>query len=225
MRKRCAAFIGGLVASRRSLLHLYSIPGYIEDGQSWSSILDSLVAVMTWQDWIGPAIGFACFFYALSIHTWPRKLKNLFIRRTAPVPSSRIPANVDFQVPRPASPPPETSPAILTPDDPIPAAPDAKRWITKNGALQLIRSSSLVRLRLPKETVTGTEVIARALGFGSETPGEKLAEELAHKLVRDFTTQYPAWVRDGQYCREHLEWCIEEESYRQQPPTKYSEKR
>ena len=89
----------------------------------------------------------------------------------------------------------------------------------------MIRSASLVRLRLPKETVTVAEAIARSLGFGSETPGDTLAKELANKLMRDFSTHHPARVRDGKYRKEHLEWWIEEESYRQQPTTKYSEKR
>ncbi len=225
MWKRCVAFVGGLVASRRSLLHLYSVPGYIEDGRSWLSILGSVVAVMTWQDWIWNALGFTCFFYALSIHTWPRKLKNLFIGLTATVPSSCIPANLDSQVHHPDPMPTETSSGMQTPDSPIPAAPYAKKWITKTEALQLIRSSSLVRLRLPKEIVTVAEAIARSLGFGSETPGDALAKELANKLMREFSTRHPAWVREGKYKKEHLEWWIEEESYRQQPTTKYSEKR
>ncbi len=135
MWKRCVAFVGGLVASRRSLLHLYSVPGYIEDGRSWLSILGSVVAVMTWQDWIWNALGFTCFFYALSIHTWPRKLKNLFIGLTATVPSSCIPANLDSQVHHPDPMPTETSPGMQTPDSPIPAAPYAKKWITKTEAL------------------------------------------------------------------------------------------
>ena len=222
MWKRCVVVIGGLVAWWKPLLHLYSIPGYIEDGRSWPGILDSLVADMTWQDWIPSVIGFACFFYALSLHMLPRKLKTLFIRRTTTAPSSRIPSN---NVRHPALPPPETSHGMPSTDDPIPAIPCAKIWMAKTEAILLIHSSSLVRLRLPRETITGAELIARAIGVDSKTPGEQLADELTRKLMRDFATQHPTWVRDGKYGKEPLEWWIEEESYRQQSPTIYSERK
>ena len=91
------------------------------------------------------------------------------------------------------------------------AAPNPTTWISDSEALVIVRKSSLVRLRLPKGTITGSEAVTRLLGFPpSLTPGEQLADELARKHLRDFVNQCNKWTRNGRYGKETLEWWLDE---------------
>ena len=93
------------------------------------------------------------------------------------------------------------------------AAPLPKTWIPRSAALAMLGRSSLVRLRVPAD-VTVLDALARHLGDTYKTPGEVRAEELKRKLLRDFETQHPNGIRDGEYGRELLEWWIEEQAFR-----------
>ena len=68
-KKRLAAAAGGATVWVRPLLDLYSIPGYIADGQSWPIIWRTVSTRMMPLDWVLLTIGVPCFLYAL----WPRR--------------------------------------------------------------------------------------------------------------------------------------------------------
>ena len=57
-------------------MHLYSIPGYIEDGRSWPAIWSGVKNILTPLDWILLSVGVPCFMYAFQVHTWPKRLLN-----------------------------------------------------------------------------------------------------------------------------------------------------
>lgn len=97
-------------------------------------------------------------------------------------------------------------------------APVSATWIPRNEAARILRRSSLVRLRLPSETITGIEALGRTLGLPStQTPSEVRADELTRKLLRDFEAQHPTGVRNGQYGKELMEWWIDEQADRMDP--------
>ena len=101
MRKQTAFGMGGLGTWIKPLLHLYSIPGYIDDGQSWLDIWNSVIDDMTRLDWILLAVGMLCVLYALRAHTWPRRLRDRFVLQlkelAATIPASRVQTKIDAQ--------------------------------------------------------------------------------------------------------------------------------
>ena len=93
--------------------------------------------------------------------------------------------------------------------------PTPTTWIARPEPLAILGASSLVRLRVPSETITVLEALLRHAGQShTKTPGEIRAEELVRKLLRDFEDQNPNGVRDEQYGKELLEWWIEEQAFR-----------
>ena len=94
-----------------------------------------------------------------------------------------------------------------------PRAPRAATWIPEAQALQIIRASSLVRLRIPND-VTVADTLARALGDTYKTPGEQRAGEVSRHLLREFGSEIPGAVRSDQYGKEPLEWWIDKEADR-----------
>ena len=94
-----------------------------------------------------------------------------------------------------------------------PRAPRASTWIPEAQALQIIRSSSLVRLRIPND-VTVADTLARALGDTYKTPGEQRIGEVSRHLLREFGSEIPGAFRSEQYGKEPLEWWIDKESDR-----------
>ena len=101
MRKTTAFGMSGLGTWIKPLLHLYSIPGYIDNGQSWLEVWNSVINDMTRLDWILLAVGMICLLYAFRVHTWPRRLRDRFVLQPkefpAAVPASRVPTNIDVQ--------------------------------------------------------------------------------------------------------------------------------
>ena len=75
-KKRIAIAVSGVFMWIRSLRDLYSIPGYIDDGQEWSAIWQSIGITMTPLDWILLVAGGSCLAYAFEVHTWPRRLRS-----------------------------------------------------------------------------------------------------------------------------------------------------
>ena len=96
--------------------------------------------------------------------------------------------------------------------------PVPKTWISREGAEEVIKRSSLVRMRVPAVNITVLEALLRQAGAPpTKTPGETRADELARKLLRTFEAQNPAGVRNGQYGKELLEWWIEEQADQMAP--------
>ena len=89
----------------------------------------------------------------------------------------------------------------------------ATTWITEAQALHTIRASSLVLLRLPHETITVFDALLRNAGL-YHTRGDVLADELSRKFLRDFATELPQAVRNGDYGKEPLAWWIDKEADR-----------
>ena len=108
-----------------------------------------------------------------------------------------------------------------------PAPDDTNTWITEAEALQMIRSSSLVRLRLPQETTTLAEVLLRAANFVLPPTGPmRRADEISRHLLKKFTSEC-SWgvrMRSGTYNSELLREWIDQEAYREDPPTGYRAK-
>ena len=89
--------------------------------------------------------------------------------------------------------------------------PIPKTWISREGAEEVIKRSSLIRMRVTND-VTVLDVLARRLGDTYRTPGEVRTDELTRKMLRDFEQDHPPGVRGGQYGKELLEWWIEEQA-------------
>ena len=98
------------------------------------------------------------------------------------------------------------------------SVPVPTTWISRAEALATLGRSSLVRLRVPAETITVLEALLRHAGQShTKTPGEIRAEELVRKLLRNFEAQNPNGVRDEQYGKELLESWIDEQAFRTDP--------
>ena len=206
--KRASSSIAGTLSWIKPSLHLLSIPGYIDDGQAWSTIWRSVGVAMTTLDWILLALGVPFFLHATGVYTWPRRLwgQLSFDRLRGTVaypdtPSSVVSASADKY----------RQPATVRKTDalnrqPIPSLPEAGRWVSKDAALQTLKSSSLVRLRLPP--------------FGGVHPAYlRLSDELCRHLIRNFEQEYPEGVRNGEYRLELLEWWIDATAYKEQRKT------
>ena len=92
---------------------------------------------------------------------------------------------------------------------------DTKAWIAEAEALAMIRASSLVRLRLPRETLIVGEVFARLGGAPSRTEVDRRADEIARHLLRKFKNGRSWGVRGGTYDRRLLEEWIDETAYQE----------
>ena len=230
-KRRVAASLSGAAAWIKPALHLISIPGYIDDGQAWPVIWRSLGVTMTALDWGLIIVGVPCFLYGFQVQTWPRRLQSS-IRRYQPTEVARVrappkptepemtdgddrvepPAEKQIRASTTTSAPPEASSS--------PAQDDTKAWITKAEALQMIRSSSLVQLRLPRET-TFVQDLWRMTNFAPSPTGRRCrADEISRHLLRKFESQCRGGVRNGTYYSESLREWIDQEAYEENPPTR-----
>ena len=73
----------------------------------------------------------------------------------------------------------------------LPSLSDPDRWGDKRKALNILEGSPLVEVRTPKKHVWGA------------------GESLSRHRLRQFESNYPEAVRDGQYQLEWLEWWID----------------
>ena len=106
---------------------------------------------------------------------------------------------------------------------PATTAPASKagEWISENEALKLIRNSSLTQLRLPNETITVGEAIARRMGFeNSPTASDIRANEIASYLLQKYNDQGTWTNRNDRYYKQYLEEWINEEVFRDYEATR-----
>ena len=120
----------------------------------------------------------------------------------------------------------------VLPDDHLPEATpiaatastesgESGEWLSEGEALNLIRNSSLTRLRLPNETITFGEELGRRMGFDhSPTASEIRADEIASYLLAKYNDQGSWTNRDGRYYKQYLEEWINEEVYRDYEATR-----
>ena len=97
------------------------------------------------------------------------------------------------------------------PIQPTPTAPVPTTWISPAQASAITAKSSLILMHVPNDVTVG-HLFGRALGDTSRTPGEVKTAELTRKRLRDFATQHPGGVCNGQYGKELLEWWIDEQA-------------
>ena len=115
-------------------------------------------------------------------------------------------------LPPPIIPKPRTvTPSAPTPPQPI--TPDHNTWITEAEALHMIRSSSLVRLRLPWETTAAEHLLRIYLGAKTKTKADDRADEISRHLLRKFEKECPQGVRGGMYDLRLLQEWIDQEAY------------
>ena len=99
----------------------------------------------------------------------------------------------------------------------VSTAPVPKVWIARPEALAILGASSLVRLRVPVESFTVGEWMARWMAKEAglpvtKTPGETHAEELQRNLLRKFEAQHPRGVSNEKYGQDLLMWWIDEQA-------------
>ena len=175
----------------------------------WSLILQWVVGVC----WVT-----LCVFIGYKVN---QKINNMTpVREEGEKEAVEPPAEEQIRASTTTSAPPEVSSS--------PAQDDTKAWITEAEALAVVRAFSLVRLRLlrlPQETVTLVEVLLRVKGLvTSKTEAGRRADEIARHLLRKFKNERPWDVRGGTYDRRLLEEWIDQEAYREDPPTGYRAK-
>ena len=87
-------------------------------------------------------------------------------------------------------------------------------WMDEDGAIKLLMASSLVRLRLPNETVTLGEALLRRQGLNAPKTGASIrASEIARHLLKTYNDECSWGKRNGLYYREYLEDWIGEKAY------------
>ena len=87
-------------------------------------------------------------------------------------------------------------------------------WMDENGAVKLLVASSLVRLRLPNDTMTIGETLLRHQGLITSPTGSSIrANEIARHLLKTYNDECPWGKRNGLYYREYLEDWIGEKAY------------
>ena len=100
-----------------------------------------------------------------------------------------------------------------------PAQPDS-RWINEDGATRLLMASSLVKLRLPNETMTVGEALLRHQGLSTSPTGSSIrASEITRHLLNTYNGECPWGKRNGMYYKEYLEDWIGEKAYQDHTPT------
>ena len=87
-------------------------------------------------------------------------------------------------------------------------------WMDEDGAMKLLVASSLVRLRLPNDTMTVGETLLRHQGLITSPTGSSIrANEIARHLLKTYNDECPWGKRNGLYYREYLEDWIGEKAY------------
>ena len=87
-------------------------------------------------------------------------------------------------------------------------------WMDEDGAIKLLMASSLVRLRLPNETMTLGEALLRRQGLNASKTGASIrASEIARHLLKTYNDECSWGKRNGLYYKEYLEDWIGEKAY------------
>ena len=87
-------------------------------------------------------------------------------------------------------------------------------WVDEEGAIKLLMASSLVRLRLPNETMTLGEALLRRQGLIASPTGASIrANEIARHLLKTYNDECSWGQRNGLYYKEYLEDWIGEKAY------------
>ena len=108
--------------------------------------------------------------------------------------------------------PSEKSPPVVQSDS---------RWIDEDGALRLLMASSLVKLRLPNETMTVGEALFRRQGLTASPTGSSIrANEIARHLLKTYNDECSWGKRNGLYYKEYLEDWIGEKAYQDHATTR-----
>ena len=81
--------MSGVVSWIKPLLHLFSIPGYLDDGQAWPAIWRSISVAMTPLDWFLIVVGVPCFLYGFQVHTWHQRLRSSISRHQQALNTSK----------------------------------------------------------------------------------------------------------------------------------------
>ena len=217
-RRRSGFGIGSLLFWFKPCSYVLSIPGYLDDGASWVTLFRLLYNRMTLLDWGLIGAGTVC----AAMVFWPEKQRAT--RKAEPDTEPGLP-EPGLPEPPPITPEPRTvTPSTPTPPQPI-TTPDPNMWITQAEALVVVRASSLVRLRLPQETMTLAEALLRMKNFVSSPTGRgRRADEISRHLLRKFKRECAWGVRSGTYDSELLREWIDQEAYREDPPTGYRAK-
>lgn len=82
-RRRIGALLTGLATWYKPLSHLYQIPGYIDDGLSWSNIFKRVGSMMTITDGILLACGVLAFAFGFFPERWLQAVKKPFVRKSS----------------------------------------------------------------------------------------------------------------------------------------------
>ena len=197
----------------KPIRELWSIPGYIDDGASWATVVQAVFAAMTIIDVFLVSAGAACLLYAW----WPQN----WLKATVAHPdtlSSEVPADKHRQPATVRKTDAESDLDVSSTSKPPHATatrPDS-RWIAEAEALVMIRASSLVRLRLPLDTTTVGEMLTAQLQgrlVTSRMEVGRRADEIARHLLRKFKDERSWGVRGGTYDRRLLEEWIDEMAY------------
>ncbi len=101
-----------------------------------------------------------------------------------------------------------------------PANPEVG-WINEEEAIKFLVVSSLVRWRLPNETMTIGEALLRNRGLlTSPTVSSIRAKEIARHLLKTYNDECSWGKRNGLYYKEYLEDWIGEKAYEDHAVTK-----
>ena len=88
-KQRAAVLLSGVVSWIKPLPHLFSIPGYLDDGQAWPAIWRSIGVAMTPLDWFLTVVGVPCFLYGFRVHTWHQRLRSSISRHQQALNTSK----------------------------------------------------------------------------------------------------------------------------------------
>ena len=169
----------------------------------WSLILQWVVGVC----WVT-----LCAFIGYKVNQkMNKKINNMTpVREEGERKTVEPPAEKQIRASTTTSAPPEASSS--------PAKDDLKAWITKAEALQMIRSSSLVQLRLPRGMTLPENIWRMTNLVPSPTGPRRRADEISRHLLRKFESQCRGGVRNGTYYSESLREWIDQEAYEENPP-------
>ena len=112
------------------------------------------------------------------------------------------------------------SPIVPSESAPSPVEQSDSRWINEDGAIRLLMASSLVKLRLPNETMTVGEALFRRQGLITSPTGSWIrANEIARHLLKTYNEECSWGKRNGMYYKEYLKGWIGEKAYQDHAAT------
>ena len=87
-------------------------------------------------------------------------------------------------------------------------------WLDEDGAIKLLMASSLVRLRLPSDTMTIGEALLRSQRLVTSPTGSSIrANEIARHLLKTYNDECSWGKKNGMYYKEYLDEWIGEKAY------------